>query len=45
MTRNIGIYERYGYRESQRRPNPNRPGWTLVDMKKLVTPATQRRSA
>ena len=32
MARNIAIYEAYGYRETGRRPNPKRPGWTIVDM-------------
>ena len=34
MTRNIGIYRRYGFVETRRRPNPNRAGWVLVDMEK-----------
>jgi len=34
MERNIRLYAAYGYRETGRRPNPCRPGWTLVDMAK-----------
>lgn len=34
MTGNIALYRRHGYRETGRRPNPRRPGWTLVDMAK-----------
>jgi ribosomal protein S18 acetylase RimI-like enzyme len=37
MERNIALYLAYGYRETGRRPNPYRPGWTLVDMAKAVT--------
>ncbi|AZO12782.1 MULTISPECIES: GNAT family N-acetyltransferase [unclassified Mesorhizobium] len=36
MERNIALYTAYGYREEGRRPNPYRPGWTLVDMAKPV---------
>jgi ribosomal protein S18 acetylase RimI-like enzyme len=36
MERNIALYAAYGYRETGRRPNPYRPGWTLVDMVKPV---------
>jgi ribosomal protein S18 acetylase RimI-like enzyme len=36
MERNIALYLAYGYRETGRRPNPYRPGWTLVDMAKAV---------
>lgn len=32
MVRNIALYSKYGYRETGRRPNPKRPGWTIVDM-------------
>ena len=45
MTRNIGIYQRYGFTEFRRRPNPNHAGWTLVDMEKLLGAAENRRSA
>jgi ribosomal protein S18 acetylase RimI-like enzyme len=34
MERNIALYKAFGYRETGRRPNPVRPGWTLVDMAK-----------
>ncbi|MBZ9760714.1 GNAT family N-acetyltransferase [Mesorhizobium sp. CA8] len=36
MERNIALYSAYGYRETGRRANPHRPGWTLVDMVKPV---------
>ncbi|RWB68974.1 MAG: GNAT family N-acetyltransferase [Mesorhizobium sp.] len=36
MERNIALYSAYGYRETGRRANPHRPGWTLVDMAKPV---------
>jgi ribosomal protein S18 acetylase RimI-like enzyme len=36
MERNIALYAAYGYRETGRRANPYRPGWTLVDMVKPV---------
>ncbi|TPJ31806.1 GNAT family N-acetyltransferase [Mesorhizobium sp. B2-7-2] len=36
MERNIALYLAYGYRETGRRANPYRPGWTLVDMVKPV---------
>lgn len=36
MERNIALYSAYGYRETGRRPNPYRPGWTVVDMAKPV---------
>lgn len=45
MTRNIGIYQRFGFAESGRRPNPNNAEWTVVDMEKLLSPAENRRSA
>ncbi len=32
MERNIALYRAYGFQETGRRPNPYRPGWTLVDM-------------
>jgi len=38
MTRNVAIYERAGYRETGRRPNPYRPGWILIDMARPVNP-------
>jgi ribosomal protein S18 acetylase RimI-like enzyme len=45
MVRNIGIYRRFGFTEIERRPNPRRPDWTLVDMEMPVPPAETRRSA
>lgn len=36
MERNIALYTAYGYRETGRRPNPKRPGWTVIDMEKRV---------
>jgi len=36
MDRNIALYETCGYRETGRRPNPQRPGWTVVDMAKRL---------
>ncbi|KUM27630.1 acetyltransferase [Mesorhizobium loti] len=39
MERNIALYSAYGYRETGRRPNPYRPGWTVVDMAKTVNEA------
>jgi ribosomal protein S18 acetylase RimI-like enzyme len=36
MERNIALYAGFGYRETGRRPNPHRPGWTIVDMAKTV---------
>lgn len=43
MARNIALYERFGYQELGRRPNPTRSGWVLVDMAKRLphTPAAQ----
>lgn len=32
MERNIGIYRRYGFSETGRRPNPKRPQFTIIDM-------------
>ena len=34
MERNIALYTAHGYAETGRRPNPKRPGWTIVDMAK-----------
>jgi ribosomal protein S18 acetylase RimI-like enzyme len=34
MERNIALYAALGFRETGRRPNANRPGWTIVDMVK-----------
>jgi ribosomal protein S18 acetylase RimI-like enzyme len=34
MERNIALYTAFGYRETGRRANPARPGWTVVDMAK-----------
>jgi len=36
MTRNIALYRKLGYRETGRRPNMARPGFTIVDMEKLL---------
>ncbi len=36
MERNIALYTAFGYRETGRRPNPDRPGWTVVDMAKTL---------
>lgn len=36
MERNIALYSAHGYRESGRRANPKRPGWTVVDMEKRL---------
>ncbi|MBC7801031.1 MAG: GNAT family N-acetyltransferase [Gemmatimonadaceae bacterium] len=38
MVRNIAMYGRWGFIETGRRPNPYRPGWTLVDMVKPLVP-------
>lgn len=32
MERNVRIYGRAGFTELGRRPNPDRPGWVMVDM-------------
>ena len=40
MERNIALYTAYGFHETGRRPNPYRPGWTLVDMAKPVDEIT-----
>lgn len=40
MTRNIALYAACGYRETGRRSNPARPGWTAVDMAKPLTSAS-----
>jgi ribosomal protein S18 acetylase RimI-like enzyme len=34
--RNIALYRAFGFRETGRRPNPYRPGWTVVDMAKSI---------
>nr|WP_125869686.1 GNAT family N-acetyltransferase [Rhizobium leguminosarum] len=39
MERNIALYGAFGFQETGRRPNPNRPGWTLVDMTKAIDAA------
>jgi len=40
MSRNIDLYRKLGYRETGRRPNMARPGFTIVDMEKaLIGPA------
>jgi ribosomal protein S18 acetylase RimI-like enzyme len=36
MERNIALYRAYGFHETGRRPNPYRPGWTIVDMAKSI---------
>ena len=36
MEKNIALYGALGFTETGRRPNPLRPGWTLVDMAKRV---------
>ncbi|MBS3647055.1 GNAT family N-acetyltransferase [Pseudaminobacter sp. 19-2017] len=36
MEKNIALYESLGYRETNRRPNPKREGWVLVDMEKVL---------
>jgi len=36
MERNIALYSAFGFQETGRRPNPYRPGWTVVDMTKKV---------
>ncbi|MFC3229810.1 GNAT family N-acetyltransferase [Marinibaculum pumilum] len=36
MERNIALYASLGYRETGRRPNPARPGFTIVEMEKPV---------
>ncbi len=37
MVRNIVLYLKLGYRETSRRPNTARPGFTIVDMEKCWT--------
>ncbi|MFS2174722.1 GNAT family N-acetyltransferase [Rhizobium pisi] len=39
MERNIARYRAFGFQETGRRPNPYRPGWTLVDMMKEINAA------
>ncbi|PDS77194.1 GNAT family N-acetyltransferase [Rhizobium sp. L43] len=39
MERNIALYRAFGFQETGRRPNPCRPGWTLVDMVKEIDAA------
>ncbi|MBK8458091.1 MAG: GNAT family N-acetyltransferase [Phyllobacteriaceae bacterium] len=36
MDKNIALYKSFGYRETGRRQNPARPGWTAVDMAKEI---------
>lgn len=36
MNRNIDLYRKLGYRETGRRPNSARPGFTIVDMEKML---------
>jgi GNAT superfamily N-acetyltransferase len=45
MERNIGIYRRFGYVETRRRPHPTRAGFVIVDMEKSLGTAGNRRSA
>ncbi len=40
MEKNIALYQSFGYRETGRRPNPLRPGLTIVDMVKSLVPPT-----
>jgi ribosomal protein S18 acetylase RimI-like enzyme len=40
MTRNITLYRKLGYRETGRRPNAARPGFTIVDMEKVLIEPT-----
>jgi ribosomal protein S18 acetylase RimI-like enzyme len=42
MTRNIGLYRRFGFRDAGERANPYRPGWRVLDMEKPVTPRDGR---
>ena len=37
MSRNIGLYQRFGFVETGRRPNPKRPQFTVVDMAMAVS--------
>ncbi len=41
MERNIALYSAFGFQETGRRPNPYRPGWTIVDMSKTIDGATK----
>ncbi len=36
MERNIVLYTAFGFSETGRRPNPHRPGWTIVHMAKYL---------
>ena len=45
MERNIGIYRRFGFTETERREHPSRPGWVVVYMEKKLGAAENRRSA
>ncbi|MBS0245153.1 MAG: GNAT family N-acetyltransferase [Proteobacteria bacterium] len=36
MARNIALYQKLGYVETGRRPNPARPEFTIVDMDKVL---------
>ena len=40
MERNIALYTAYGFHETGRRSHPYRPGWTVVDMAKMVEAPT-----
>lgn len=44
MDRNIALYQSFGYRETGRRPNPERPGWMIVDMAKPLAGVAPRRA-
>lgn len=37
MEKNIALYASFGYCQTGRRPNPVRPGWTVVDMAKAIS--------
>ncbi len=45
MERNIAIYRRFGFVETRRRVHPTRAGFVIVDMKKQLGRAENRRSA
>ena len=36
MEKNIALYSAFGFVETGRRANPQRPGWTIVDMAKWL---------
>ena len=45
MERNIRFYRRWGFVETGRRPNPRRPGSTIVDMEKRLARAGDKQRA